>query len=162
MEEAIEETGASSCTNTCQVAGDPTTVARLVAAWPETQWQRLTVAVGEKGPRTYDWACARVVEHRDGAPGPEVWLLARRSLSTPTDLASYLSNAPPETSVRTLAQVASSRHAIEQVFEEAKGETGLDEYEVRYWHSWHRHITLSMMAHTWLVSCRCKAAEKGG
>jgi SRSO17 transposase len=47
------------------------------------------------------------------------------------------------------------------VIEEGKGETGLDEYQVRYWHSWHRHITLSMMAHAWLVSIRCKAAEKG-
>ncbi len=119
------------------------------------------MAAGEKGSRTDDWACARVVEHRDGAPGPEVWLLARRSLSNPTDLASYLSNAPAKTGVRPLAQVVFSRHAIEQVFEEAKGETGLDEYEGRYWHSWYCHITLPMMAYARLVSIRCKAAEKG-
>ncbi len=140
----------------------PTTVAAVVAAWPQQQWQRLTVAEGEKGPRTYDWACARVVESRDGLPGPDAWLLARRSLSDPTDIAYYLSNAPLDTPLLTLAQVAASRYAVEQVIEEGKGETGLDEYEVRYWHSWHRHITLSMMAHAWLVSIRCKAAGKKG
>ena len=88
----------------------PTTVAAVVAAWPEQQWQRLTVTEGEKGPRTYDWAWARVVESRDGLPGPDAWLLARRSLSDPTDLAYYLSNAPPDTPLLTLAQVASSRY----------------------------------------------------
>ncbi len=140
----------------------PAAVAAVVAAWPEQQWQRLVVAEGEKGPRTYDWACARVVESRDGLPGPDAWLLARRSLSDPTDIAYYLSNAPPDTSLLTLARVASSRHAVEQVIEEGKGETGLDEYEVRHWHSWYRHITLSMMAHAWLVSIRCQAAAKKG
>jgi SRSO17 transposase len=61
-----------------------------------------------------------------------------------------------------LAQVASKRHLVEQSIEEAKGEAGLDEYEVRHWHSWHRHITLSMMAHAWLASVCCKAEEKRG
>lgn len=140
----------------------PTPVAAVVGAWPRQQWQRLTVAEGEKGPRTYDWACARVVESRDGLPGPEAWLLARRSLDDPTAIAYYLSNAPPDTSLLTLAQVASSRYAVEQALEEGKGEAGLDGYEVRYWHSWYRHITLSMMAHAWLASIRCKTAEKGG
>ena len=92
-------------------APPPTTVATVVAAWPEQQWQRLTVAEGEKGPRTYDWACARVVESRDGLAGPEAWLLARRSLSDPTDIAYYLSNAPLDTPLLTLAQVARNRGA---------------------------------------------------
>jgi len=138
-----------------------TTVAAVVAEWPEGQWHPLTVAEGEKGPRTYDWAHERVVESRDGLPGPDAWLLARRSLSDPTDIAYYLSNAPVDTPLLKLAQVASSRHVVEQVIEEGKGETGLDEYEVRYWPSWYRHITLSMMALAWLVSIRCKEAEKG-
>jgi SRSO17 transposase len=58
--------------------------------------------------------------------------------------------------------VASTRYTVEQCIEEAKGETGLDEYEVRHWHSWHRHITLSMMAYAWLASVRYKATEKKG
>jgi SRSO17 transposase len=137
-------------------------VAAVAASWPASQWKRLTVAEGEKGPRTYDWAGGRVVESRDGLPGPDAWLLTRRSLSDPLDIAYYLSNAPAETPLLKLAQVASTRYTVEQCIEEGKGEVGLDEYEVRYWHSWYRHITLSMMAHTWLASARLKAGEKGG
>ena len=139
-----------------------TTVKEVVADWSESRWQRLVVAEGEKGLITYDWACQRIVESRDGLPGPDGWLIARRSISDPTDIAYYLSNAPVDTPLLKLAQVASTRYTVEQCIEEAKGETGLDEYEVRYWHSWHRHITLSMMAHAWLASVRYKATEKKG
>jgi SRSO17 transposase len=139
-----------------------TTVKQVVANWPESRWQRLTVAEGEKGLITYDWACQRVVESHDGLPGRDAWLIARRSVSDPTDIAYYVSNAPVDTPLLTLAQVASTRYTVEQCIEEAKGETGLDEYEVRYWHSWYRHITLSMMAHTWLASVRYQATEKKG
>jgi SRSO17 transposase len=139
------------------------TVKEVVARWPESRWQSLTVAEGEKGLITYDWACQRVVESRDKLPGPAAWLIARRSLSDPTDIAYYLSNAPADTPLLKLAQVASTRYTVEQCIEEAKSETGLDEYEVRYWHSWHRHITLSMMAHAWLAAVRYQAtAKKGG
>jgi len=138
------------------------TVKEVVAGRRESRWQRLTVAEGEKGLITYDWACQRVVESRDGLPGRDAWLLARRSVSDPTDIAYYLSNAPVDTPLVRLAQVASTRYTVEQCIEEAKGETGLDEYEVRYWHSWHRHITLSMMAHTWLASVRYQATKKKG
>ena len=145
-------------------AGAPAalTVKEVVARWPASRWQSLAVAEGEKGLITYDWAYQRVVESRDQLPGPEVWLIARRSLSDPTDMAYYLSNAPVDTPLLKLAQVASTRYTVEQCIEEAKGETGLDEYEVRYWHSWHRHITLSMMAHVWLASVRLQATEKRG
>lgn len=137
------------------------TVAVVVGEWSESHWQRLTVAEGEKGPRTYDWGCQRVIESRDGLPDRESWLLARRSLSD-GEIAYYLSNAPADTPLLTLAQVASTRYTVEQCIEEAKGETGLDEYEVRHWHSWHRHITLSMMAHAWLASVRQQAMVKKG
>lgn len=138
------------------------TVKEVVASWPESCWQSLTVAEGEKGLITYDWACQRIVESRNGLPGPDAWLVARRSLSDPTDIAYYLSNAPLDLPLLKLAQVASTRYTVEQCIKEAKGETGLDEYEVRHWHSWHRHITLSMMAHAWLASVRYKATEKKG
>jgi SRSO17 transposase len=133
------------------------TVAAVVAAWPSEAWSRLRVADGAKGPLIYDWACARVRDSRDGVPGPACWLLARRSLSDRQEIAYYLSNAPADTRLETLAQKASQRWSIEQCLEEGKGETGLDEYEVRSWDSWHRHITLSMMAHAWLASL--KAAQ---
>ena len=164
VEEPDRETGGRPRTRP-RLAGDAppaTTVAKVVASWPEGQWQRLTVAQGEKGPRMYDWGRARVVESRDRLPGPESWLLARRSVTDPTDIAYYLSNAPVETPCLTLAQVAAARYTVEQCIEESKGETGLDEYEVRHWHSWHRHITLSMMAHAWLAVTRQKAGGKKG
>jgi SRSO17 transposase len=137
-------------------------VIAVVAAWSETGWQRLTVSEGSQGPRTDDWAYQRVIESRDGWPGEELWLLARRSVSDPTDLAYFLSNAPLETTLARLAQVAAVRPTIEQCLETGKGETGLDQYEVRYWHSWHRHITLAMMAQAWLAAVRMGAAAKKG
>jgi SRSO17 transposase len=145
-------------------AGAPavTSVDAVVASWPESNWHSTLVTHGEKGLITYDWACQRVVESRDGLPGPDAWLIARRSLSDPTDIAYYLSNAPADTPRQKLAWVASTRYTVEQCIEEAKGETGLDEYEVRYWHSWHRHITLSMMAHAWLAAIRYQANQKKG
>jgi SRSO17 transposase len=173
---AVERPGAPSSgrprgrprTNARLAKGAPgaITVAAVVARWPEGRWRRLTVAEGEKGPLTYDWGRQRVIESHDGLPGREGWLLARRSLDDAKgDLASiayYLSNAPAGISLPTLARIASTRYTVEQCIEEAKGETGLDEYEVRYWHSWHRHITLSMMAHAWLASVRHKAMAKKG
>ncbi len=139
-----------------------TTVASVVSTWPAQQWERLTVAQGEKGPLIYDWGRMRVVESRHGLPGPDGWLVVRRSVSDPEDIAFYLSNASVEATLMELAHVASMRYTVEQCIEEAKGETGLDEYEVRYWHSWHRHITLSMMAHAWLASIRHKELGKKG
>ena len=139
-----------------------TTVAAVVVAWPEPRWQRLVVAEGEKGLVTYDWACQRVVESSNGLPGREAWLIARRSLNDAQEVAYYLSNAPTDMPLLKMAQVAAQRYTVEQCIEEAKGETGLDEYEVRHWQSWHRHITLSIMAHTWLAAIRYRANQEKG
>ena len=140
----------------------PMPVVAVVASWPESRWQRLVVDEGEKGPRIYDWACQRIIENQGDLPGRDGWILARRSTTDPDDIAYYLSNSPTDTSLLRLAQVASTRFTIEQCFEEGKGETGLDHYEVRYWHSWYRHITLSMMAHAWLASIRVKRNREKG
>ena len=148
-------------TDDAETGGPMRPVSEVVVGWPAQAWHRLTVAGGEKGPRVYDWACQRVVETRDGERGPQAWLLARRSVADPGEIAYYFSNAPHHTTLQELAEVAASRYRIEQCFREAKGQTGLDHYEVRHWHSWHRHITLSMMAHAWLSSVRLKAAQKG-
>jgi hypothetical protein len=129
-------------------------VKAVAARWSPTQWQRLAVHLGEKGPIEYDWACARVVDSRHRLPSEEVWLLARRSVSKPSEVAYYLSNAEADTPLARLAHVASSRYTIEQCFEEAKDDVGLDHYEVRTWPSWHRYITLGMMALAWLASAR--------
>ena len=81
-------------------------------------------------------------------------LLVRRSLKDPEEIAYYFTHAPTETHLKKLVEVAGSRWAIEECFEQAKGETGLDEYEVRSWTGWHRHITLSMFAQAFLSVVR--------
>ena len=139
-----------------------TSVSTVVGTWSTDKWERFSVAEGEKGPRVYDWGRERVIESRDKLPGPEVWLLARRSISAPTEIAYYLAWAPPDTTLTTLARVAATRYTVEQCIEEAKGEVGLDHYEVRFWPSWHRHITLVMMAHAWLASVKATEVQKGG
>ncbi len=130
----------------------PARTATAIAAGLGTPaWQDLTVAEGAQGPRTYQFAAVRVWESRDGLPGRACWLLLRRNLDG-SEPRFYLSNAPEDTPVLTLAQVAASRWTIETEFETAKGETGLDEYEVRGWPGWHHHITLALLAGTFLLT----------
>jgi len=136
------------------------TVAQVVAQRPPTHWHRLAVHRGEKGPIEYDWACARVVDSRHQLPTDDVWLLARRSVSKPSEVAYYLSNAEVDTPLGTLAHVASTRYTIEQCFEEAKDDVGLDHYEVRSWSSWYRYITLAMIALVWLAFARTKLPDE--
>jgi len=92
----------------------------------------------------------RVWESRDGLPGRACWLLLRRDLDG-TEPRYYLSNAPAGTSPLALAQVAAARWVIETEFQTAKGETGLDEYEVRSWQGWHHHIALALLAGAFLL-----------
>ena len=93
------------------------------------------------------------------------WLLVRRSASDPTERAYYRVYAPVDTPMEQIVRVAGQRWCIESAFEEAKGLVGLDQYEVRKWDAWHRHITLALLAHAALVVTRTQAAEaeeKGG
>jgi SRSO17 transposase len=156
VEAPVEQTGGrpQRAPRLAQGAPKARMVSEVIADLPRSAWKRLAVVEGEKGMITYHWARVRVVESRNQLPGPDIWLLARRSTSVPAKLAYYLAYAPPKTSLETLVRVASTRYTVEQCIEEAKGETGLDEYEVRFWHSWYRHITLSMMAHAWLAHIR--------
>jgi hypothetical protein len=107
-------------------AAKASTVAQVVASRPPHAWKRLSVGEGEKGLREYHWARAWVVESRDHLPGPDIWLLAHRSICDPQEIAYYLALAPRTTSLQTLAVVAATRYTVEQCIEEAKGETGLE------------------------------------
>jgi SRSO17 transposase len=130
----------------------------LLDAIPADGWQRLAVGAGSKGPRLYDWACARLPYWT--ADGRAQWLLIRRSLAKPDEVAFYRAFGPDDTTTATLAQVAGRRWAIEEGFQRAK-EIGLDQYEVRSWQGWHRHITLCLLAQAFLAAARA-VAEKGG
>ena len=145
-------------------AGGPAQVpaADLVAALPADAWHRLSAGDGAKGPRLYDWARVPIRPLSD--PDRGHWLLVRRSLADPTDLAHYVCYGPADATLADLVRVAGQRWAIEAAIEAAKGEVGLDHYEVRRWDGWYRHITLCLLAHAFLAVTRARAAggEKGG
>src|SRR4051794_40941423 len=135
------------------VAGEPppTSLDAVAAALAPTARQRLTVAEGAQGPRTYEFATQRVWESRAGVPGRACWALWRRNLDG-SELKHYLSNAPAATPVATLGRVASWRWPVETEFETLKQEVGLDEYEVRGWRGWHHHITMALLAGAFLLT----------
>lgn len=87
-------------------------------------------------------------------------MLARRSISAPEEIAFFVASGPHETSLEELARVAGTRWAVEESFETGKGEVGLDQYEVRSWTGWYRHITLAMLAHAYLTVVRAGAATQ--
>ena len=132
---------------------------RPVTTWikglRKRDWQRLSAGDGAKGPRLYDWAC---VPYNGVAPGFQSALLVRRAIAKPQELTFYLTHAPEGTSPAELVRVAGTRWSIESLFEQAKGEVGLDHYEVRSWVGWHRHVTLAMLALAYLAAVRRAAA----
>jgi len=131
-----------------------------VAAVPREGWQRLTAGDGSQGPRLYDWAWVPL-----DAAAPTGWmhaLLARRSLSAPDEVAYYRVFAPVDTPLDDVVRAAGSRWSIEEGFERAKSDVGLDQYEVRTWTAWHRHVTLALLAHAYLEVTRLTAIRGAG
>ncbi|MGY1901277.1 IS701 family transposase [Nocardia gipuzkoensis] len=128
---------------------------QIVADAPPQAWKRRSCGDGAKGPRMFDWAVATVPTISEAGPGWRRWLLARRSL-TPNakgelETAYYLCGAPIGTSDDELIKVAGARWAVEDCFQTAKTEVGLDQYQVRRYDAWYRHITLALLAHTYLA-----------
>jgi len=134
-------------------------VGRRQARHPVDKWERITVRDGDKGPIEVDAFCTRVETRRRGGPVREETLLVMRTINR-TQTWYFL--APKGTALDTamLVRVASHRHHVEQVFGMAKGEVGLDHYEVRSWVGWHHHMTLSMMALWFLVLERGRLEKK--
>ena len=126
---------------------------------PLEEWVRLSAGDGAKGPRTYDWTWVPIRPMKE--PGQGYWMLVRRSIVKPEELAYYVCFGPEEATLEELVEVAGTRWAIEESFERAKGQVGLDQYEVRRWVGWYRHITLVMLAQAFLVVTRCQAATSG-
>lgn len=126
-------------------------VGAVAAALPKRSWHRVTIAAGAKGPRTYAWAWVRI--NHDLGPSRRRWLLVRKGLDDGEE-AYYLAAGPARTTLTKLARVAGTRWAIEGSFEQAKQDAGLADYEVRSWTGWHRHVTLSLLAHAVLAAVR--------
>ena len=150
---------AVACAHPVWQEGIQVQIDTLVEHIPAEDWQRIDVGAGSKGPRRYDWACARLPYWTED--GWAQWLLIRRSASDPGELAFYRAYGREHTAVAELARVAGTRWAIEEGFQRAK-EVGLDQYEVRRWDGWHRHTTLCLLAHAFLEATRAAATEKGG
>ncbi len=127
---------------------------QVVSVLKPEEWTRISAGAGGKGARWYDWARVRL----NGVLGrPTTWLLFRRSISDPTDVAYYLAQAPANTSLRTVVLAAGSRWSVEECFESGKGEVGLGDYEVRSYTSWYRHMTLCLVAHAYMAVSRVMA-----
>ena len=134
--------------------------ARTVAKrLPQEAWFRASAGKGSKGERLYDWACVPLPDPDGAEKKRGRWLLVRRSIGDPSELAYYLAYGPKETLAEELIRVAGTRWQVEDCFEQAKGEVGLDEYEVRKWEAWQRHVTLSLLAHAYLAVLRSEAHD---
>jgi SRSO17 transposase len=132
------------------------TAAQLAASLAAEQWVACSAGHGAKGRRLYDWA--RVELAAPAAPEMARWLLVRRRRRD-GELAFYACWGPANTSLVGLVRVAGIRWAIEDGFQQAKTEVGLDHYEVRRWPGWYRHITLALLAHAFLVVTRTQAGD---
>lgn len=131
-------------------------VRQMAAELPAEVWKRYTIKEGAKGPISADFAFVRAVRKRRRRPGHEVWVIFRRSVSDPTEIKYYLSNAPAEIAKTDLVRQAGLRWPVETAIEEAKSELGMDHYETRTWRGWHHHMTLTFLAHHFLVHLRLK------
>ncbi len=123
---------------------EETSAEELVSETAPTDWACHAAGEGAKGPRLYDWA--RIRRPWTSEKGFEHWVLVRRKRSASAEKAYYLAFAPPGSTLADLAAVAGLRWAIEECFERAKGDLGLDHCEARSWHGWHRHMSLCMAA----------------
>jgi SRSO17 transposase len=140
-------------------------ISALLADLPAEGWERISAGMGSKGPRWYDWLRLEASAPQQG--GWKRWVLIRRSIADPTEVTAYLAYAPTATLLAALVRVAGMRWAVEESIQTAKGEVGLDHYEVRSWTGWYRHMTLAMWAQAFLAVVRAEtgtdvALKKGG
>lgn len=135
-------------------------VKEIAAGLPPQAWQRASAGAGTKGPRWYDWAVRPYgpVDER----GWRLWLVVRRHPQQPDEQAYYFARGPAGTGRDVLIGVAGARWRVEECLELAKGDCGLDEYEVRTWIGWHRHVTLSLWALAVVAVIRSRAAQPQG
>ncbi len=145
-------------TNAVPLGGRKKKIQQHVERLPEDAFSEVRPARDGGGRRPREWACLDLAA--DPEKGMRRWLLVRRSTDEPEDLGFYQAYGPEGTTIEELVGVCQDRWAVEQCFAEAKGEVGLDHYEVRRWDSWYRHVTLCLLAHAFLVVVRLAAREE--
>jgi SRSO17 transposase len=151
-------------THAVRYEGRRQTAAKLAERLPDTAWRSVIVGAGTSSEDRQVWACLPLSE--SCAPGMRRWLLIRRDGDDGDDLRFFLAYGVEVTSEAELLRVCRVRWQIEECFAQAKGEVGLDQYEVRTWDAWHRFVTLCLLAHAGLVVMRLaanqhEAEEKG-
>src|SRR5512135_3151971 len=135
-------------------------VTTVVSGLSRQAWPTLQVRQGAKGPLAFEFACVRVWAVRHGAAGPPIWRVVRRSLEPVPEVKSYVSNADASTPLGVLAQVACTRHEVEDYFEDCKSYLGMAQYETRSWVGWHHHMSLVAMAHRFITLTRRALGKK--
>ncbi len=131
------------------------TVENIASNLPPEAWSTHVIKEGTKGPIVADFACLRIVASRDGLPGPGVWLVLRNNIKS-GELKYYLSNAPVDTSLGTFVWLSGMRWPIETCFKQGKQELGMGDYQVRSWTGWNHHMTLCILARSFLVRIQLK------
>jgi SRSO17 transposase len=155
LEERTQAYVLAVCSNqTVWINHEQQQIKAIVAELPAAGWETLSAGTGSKGPRLYDW---RRLDLSDPAQqGWKRWLLLRRSISDPSELTAYIAYAPAPTSLAEQVRVAGMRWTVEESIQCAKGEVGLDHYEVRSWTGWYRHMTLALWAQAFLSVIRAE------
>ena len=138
----------------------PPTVGMIAKRLPETCWYRRTVSEGTKGPIIYEFTKRQVTLCREGIPDRAVWLVLKRTVGAEPSYWYYISNAPLSTRLPTFVWLSGVRWAIEQGFEEAKTELGMDHYEVRKHPGWQHHMLICMLAHFFLWHVKIRLGGK--
>jgi SRSO17 transposase len=147
-------------TNAVPLGGRKKRIEQHVERLPEEAFSEVRPARDGGGERPWEWACLDLAA--DPEKGMRRWLLVRRSTDDPEDRGYYQAYGPAGTPIEELVRVCQERWAVEECFAEAKGEVGLDHYEVRRWEAWHRYITLCLLAHAFLVAVRIAARDEEG
>jgi SRSO17 transposase len=139
---------------------DPITFDAFAKSLNNFFWYRRKVSEGTKGPIEYEFTKRQIVLARDGLPEDDVWLIIRRTLGENPIYSFYISNAMGSTRLKSFIWLSGVRWAIEQCFEEAKTELGMDHYEVRKWPGWIHHMMTCMLAHFFLWHIKVRLGEK--
>jgi SRSO17 transposase len=138
----------------------PIPVKDLLKKIQKQDWTQAVIKEGSKGPIVCDFAFLRVTESRGGLPAAELWLIIRRNLDDPSEIKYFFSTAPLNTPLNEFVRISGMRWPIETIFEESKGEVGMDHYEMRSWLGWHHHMLLVSLAHHFLVRLRIQFQEQ--
>ncbi len=151
-----------ACDHSVSFKWEKQRIDQVIAELDSSDWSRLSAGSGAKGQRWFDWT-AIAIPHPE-RPNWQRWVVARRSVDQPNEVAYFLAFVPTGTPLEAVVKIAGTRWTIEMCFQTAKGEVGFDQYEVRTWQGWYRHITLSCLAHAFLTIVRSHASEleKGG